>query len=51
MQVLAKSKYRLKQILVLSLMVIALAGEAVPEEIAKIVVIPALVGAILTEAL
>ncbi len=51
MQVLVKAKYRLKQILVTALIVIALAGEAIPEETAKIIVIPALVGAILSEAL
>ncbi len=51
MQVLAKTKYRLKQISVTVLIVVALAGEAIPEETAKILVIPALVGAILSEAL
>ena len=51
MQVLAKSKYRLKQILVTVLIVIGLAGEVIPEETAKIIVVPALVGAILCEAL
>ena len=50
-QVLHRSKYRLKQVLVTVLIVAALAGEAVPEETAKLVVVPALVGAILAEAL
>ena len=51
LQVLAKSKYRLKQVLVTVLIVVALAGEVIPEELAKLVTVPALVGAILVEAL
>jgi len=51
LQVLAKSKYRLKQVLVTTLIVVALAGEVIPEELAKLVVVPALVGAVLAEAL
>ena len=51
MQVLQKSKYRIKQIIVTVLIVIGIAGEVLPEDTAKIIVVPALVGAILSEAL
>ncbi len=51
MQVLQKSKYRLKQVLVCVLIVVGLAGEVLPEDSAKIVVVPALAAAILCEAL
>ena len=42
---------RIKRIVVCALIVVGLGAEAIPEQVAKIIVVPCLVGAILIEAI
>ncbi len=42
---------RIKRIVVCALIVVGLGAEAIPEELAKVIVVPCLVGAILIEAI
>jgi len=51
MEVIHKAKYRLKAVVVSLLIAVAIVAEVLPEETAKIVVVPVLVSALLAEGL